>query len=536
LFLAIPLLVWLDLTIARESAALRSVATGLAAVMAAGYSYALIRSGDTNSIAGAVSALLALVGMHAARVGWRGGGLAGLAGLTLAYNSHRGFFTYALMFLVLDAALARDWRSLARTAVAAVAAMVISLPRTWDLWMYPAYYVINNVELQPQPFDWLAFLRKVYYNVELLLQPGRWSNDPNGLATMYLPLLLFIAWRARRRPQFFALSAIGVLALIRLNYSAFGYAFIRPIYLLPIFLAPALAAFITEWSGSRRLAAALLVLLSLHVQIWWGPVPHVTTVAEFNPSLVDRMGRSAGALVLVENAFHRDVDVDPARESLPTPFDNHYEALLPGVTGRRFYAGMWDGWQWTPYRDQVFASGTFRGRTLVDVPPAALSHELRRWGVRHLFVWSEPAAQYLARHGEFRLAWSDGRWQEWEFMHADPRAVVTKAGSGSLEDLTPFGATVRLDAVRRGDLVVVVANYHPAWRAVDDEGRVVELRNVDGQLGLTAPADGAATIRLEYPRPACAMLLAIGGLLTASVLMLILQVRHSARPASAATP
>lgn len=500
LFFAIPALIWLDLAIARESADVRWLATGLAALFATGYSYPLIRSGDTNSLAGAVAALAAFVAAHAARSGRRGGAVGLVAALTLTYNSHRGFFVYALMMLALDAAMARDLRSLARATIAALAAVVVSLPRTWDLWIYPAYYVINNVELNPAPFSWPGFLRKVYYNVELLVQPGRWSNDPNGLATIYLPLLLVTAWHARHRPRFFAAASIAVLVLIRFNYSAFGYAFIRPIYLLPILLAPSLAWFVARCTGGKALATALLVVLGLHVQIWLQAVPHVASVTQFNADLVARVGASDGALVLIENAFHRDVDVDPVRESIRTPFDIHYEALVPSVTGKRLYGGMWDGWQWTPYRDQMFASGTFRGRALNEVPLEALTTELHRWGVTHLYVWSDPAKGYLARAGSFERTWTSGIWEGYEFRGSNPSPVVVPRGTATMTEMDPFGARIAISNAIAGDRALVRMNYHPAWQA-EDSGAAVPLVNDNGQIAFDVPRSGESHIALIYPRP-----------------------------------
>jgi hypothetical protein len=503
LFLAIPALVWVDLRFVspdgREEADLALLGAALAALFSTNYSYFLIRSGDTNSLAGVVSALATLVAAHAARVGTRGAAFALVLALTITNYSHRGFFVYTLLFLALDAVVSRDWRSAARAAVATVTALVASLPLTWDLWRYPSYYIINNVELRPSPFSPLSFLRSVYYNVELLFRPGRWFNDYTGIVNVFLPVIAFVAWKARGRTRLYALSTLAAVALVRLNYSYFGYAFVRPIHLLPVFAAPALGWFVLRGVGRRPLAAVLLALFALYIQTWLVTVPHVRTVRDFDPALVDRLAALDGNLLLVENAFHRDVDASPDRASLPTPFGVHYEALLPDATARRFYAGMWDGWQWTPYRDQVFANGTFRGRALSEVPVEELAEELRRWGVRHLVVWSEPAKSYLQDAPRFVSRWHTARWQHFELLEADDRAVVTSQGRGVLEDTGPFGATVRLFGVGRGDRVTVRTNYHPAWRASAD-GAPVAITDADGQLAFASPLDGDVVVRLEYPR------------------------------------
>ena len=40
-------------------------------------------------------------------------------------------------------------------------------------------------------------------------------------------------------------------------------------------------------------------------------------------------------------------------------------------------------------RGQVVGAGTFAGRAIEETPPAAFVAEMRRWGVRHLFVWTD---------------------------------------------------------------------------------------------------------------------------------------------------
>jgi hypothetical protein len=524
LFAAIPALVWLDLRIAGADRDVTVLAAGLAALFSTGFSYFLIRSGDTNSLAGVVATAATLVAAHAARQGARGAPLALVVALTVTSYSHRGFFVYALCFLTLDALLARDWRAGGRVAVATAAALLGSLPITWDMWRHPAYFIVNNVDLTPAPFVLIEFLRKVYYNAELLVRPGRWFNDYTGLVNVFLPVVAFVAWRGRDRIRFYALATLGVVALVRLNYWSFGYAFLRPIHLLPVFVAPVLAWFIVRCTGTLRLAVALVAVLALYVQVWLVPVPHVRTVRDFDAALVDRLSGLDGHLVLIENAFHRDVDVRPDRSSLPTPFDVHYEALLPDATGRRFYAGMWDGWQWTPYRDQVFANGTFRGRAVSDVPVSELVAEIRRWGVRHLLVWSEPAKRYLQSSGELVSRWETARWREFELMNADVRSVVTAHGQGALEGTHPLGARVHLTNARRGDPVIVRTNYHPAWRARAGTA-YLDLSEVHGQLAFMSPADGDVVVELEYPARRWLIPIALGGLAAAWWVMLMLRPR-----------
>lgn len=134
-----------------------------------------------------------------------------------------------------------------------------------------------------------------------------------------------------------------------------------------------------------------------------------------------------------------------------------------------------------------------------DVPGAAFEAEMRKWGVRHLFVWTDETRDYLVHGGRFAERWRGGRWSEFELPNADTRSVVTPAGSGVLRALDPLGAVVALRDVAAGDPVVVRANYYPAWRA-DADGTAVALYELNGQLAFRAPRGGSYAVRLEYPR------------------------------------
>ena len=75
-------------------------------------------------------------------------------------------------------------------------------------------------------------------------------------------------------------------------------------------------------------------------------------------------------MVLVEISPHRDMDSHPTRRSQTTPFDVHFEGLLPSLAGQRFYSQMIDGWIWTIWRGQVVGAGTF-ARTADRRDPAS---------------------------------------------------------------------------------------------------------------------------------------------------------------------
>jgi hypothetical protein len=225
----------------------------------------------------------------------------------------------------------------------------------------------------------------------------------------------------------------------------------------------------------------------------------VPDLRAFDPPLIDRIAASDGSLVLVEVSPHRDMDSDPVRRTPRTPFDVHFEGLLPGVAGQRFYSQMIDGWVWNIFRGQVVGAGTFAGQLIDLTPPDAFAAEMRRWGIRHLFVWTDTSRNYLARSGHFVEKWRRGLWSDFEMTDPDVRSVVTVQGSGELRSLDLLGADVVLASVKAGEPVVVRANYYPAWRAFVDQHEV-SLGNSGGQLAFTAPRDGSYVVRLEYPR------------------------------------
>ena len=44
---------------------------------------------------------------------------------------------------------------------------------------------------------------------------------------------------------------------------------------------------------------------------------------------------------------------------------------------------------------------------------------MRRWGVRHLFVWTDASRDYLARSGRFVERWRGAPWSQFELVDAD---------------------------------------------------------------------------------------------------------------------
>jgi hypothetical protein len=401
---AVPLLVWWDVRLDREGPStapgtghrdFRLLAAGLAAVCTVSYASTSIRSGDTNALAGAVAVLATLAAAHAVRSNPsteltalpHASALVLVAALTLTSFSHPGFFLYALLLLAVDAAVARDWRSLQRALVATAAALVAGLPVTWDLWRLSA------------PFDVLRSAHR---------------PDVIVVALALLAVTAFAAWRARGRARVYAL--------------------------------------------------VLVALPAPFVQASFAPVPHVRSVRDVDPALVDRLSGLDGDLVLVES-------------SLNPPFPAHFEALLPAATGKRLYGGMWGG-----------------GRGLTEVGTDELDRELRRWGVRHVFVWSESARRYLRASPLFNLLEDNGRWRHYEYVRPplDP-------GPGRLVRYGPLGGVIRVRGAQRGEIVTVRTNYDRAWRA-RLQGQAVPVFDAEGQLAFAAPRDGDYDVELVYPR------------------------------------
>ncbi len=223
-------------------------------------------------------------------------------------------------------------------------------------------------------------------------------------------------------------------------------------------------------------------------------------------------------MILVEVSPHRDMDSHPTRRSQTTPFDVHFEGLLPRLAGQRFYSQMIDGWVWNIFRGRVVGAGTFAGRPIEETPHDDFAAEMERWGVKHLFVWTDESRNYLAKDRRFVERWRGGRWSHFERPDADARSVVTGTGSGSLRNLDFLGADVELVGVKVGEPVVVRASYYPAWRAhVAGNDIELVLFDRDGQLAFRAPRDGSYTVRFEYPRYRALSLLAVGALLAGLV-------------------
>ena len=496
---ALPVLVWRDMHEDGDETA--AVTAGFTCLLASYYLIGFGNSGDTNSLMGVFSAAVALYGSGAARRGQRWGGVVLLAGLTAGLYSHPAFFVYAVILVALEAVYYRDRAVILRLIVTASAAAIASLPMHWESIRYRSYVSFNNTVFDPSaPKDWGLALRTVYYNVEILAFPHRWFNDYRSLVNVWLPAIAVAAIRLpRSRGGFYVWGTLLAQLLLRFNTSEAGAIFDRIQHMMPVLASPALAAFIVRFAGSRVLAAALVAVVGLYVPTTLVKIPHVPDVRAWDPALIDRIGAADGNTIVVEISPHRDMDRDPNRRTPRTPFDVHFEGLLPGVAGQRFYSQMIDGWVFNVWRGEVVAAGTWQGHPIDETPAGVFAAEMRRWGVTRLFVWTDRTRDYLARSGRFVERWRGGLWSEFEALDADTRSAVVPRGHASLRNLDWFGGDLVLDGVTAGDPVVVRTHYYPAWRAYDDD-RSVALFPVDGQLAFAAPRDGSYTVHLAYPR------------------------------------
>ncbi len=506
LFLALPVLVFIDLKLS-EPRHVAAAAAGLVALTASSEWGGIIKSGDSNSLAGLVAVMAVVVAGHRARTGARYALTLLVLAFTLVVYSHLGFFLYAVLALVLESVYYRDWRQARRALVAAGLAVAVSLPLTFELFRYPSYFNFNNVLYAPPAhIDWIGICRKVGYNVQVLLSPHRWFADTTKL---FGPIILLAAWWQDGRAGFYAWAAAFFVCLTCLGVPEVGYSLSRATHLLVVFTPVVIAWFVTTRSSGGWQAAGVLALAALSLPIVELRVPHEASVDAFAPSLVDRLRTLDSRMVLVENNPHRNVAA-PGGTSEKSLFGTHYEALLPSATGKRLYAGYWDGWQWTPFRGEMLAGGAWQGHLLTDADHAAFLAELRRWGIRYLLVWSQTAKAALAMWPELVPRWEDGPWRQFELVSApaDTRDVITDHGRGELVSADQLGGLVRLVDVERGDRVIVRTHYHPAWAAFASMHPIATLP-IDGQLSFTAPASGSYDVSLVYP--ARRWLLALSG-------------------------
>ena len=234
--------------------------------------------------------------------------------------------------------------------------------------------------------------------------------------------------------------------------------------LVPMLAAPLLALLMVRRGRLRAVACGitLAAAIGLTARMSWQPVPHVRSARDVDASLVDRVARLDGDLVVVEDTVGAGA---------------RYAALLPAATGKRFYFGMWRP-----------------GRPTLEATASELDREMQRWGVRHVLAWSAPLVRFLDASTFFQLLEDNGRWQH--YVYARP---PLDPGPGRLVSYSPTGGVVRLTAAHRGEFVTIRTHFHPAWRARIG-GQAIPLFDADGLLAFAAPRDGDYDVELVYPR------------------------------------
>jgi hypothetical protein len=492
----------------------------VSSIVTAGYFATVMYSGMANSTAGAAAVAIALASSHAARRGRRWGGPVLVLALTMTLYSHAAFYIYGAACLAVEAVFYRDRRGALRSAAALAIAFVAALPLHWELLRYRTWFVTNNLYFEAPPaFDWNGLARQIWYATEMLGRPDRWFNDYGGLTYVFLPVLLFVAWRDRSRTGFYAWAAIAIVVSLRLNAPQLGLVAGRQLHLLPVLVAPALAGFLAGWMRGGPIGrAALLATIALFVAVPFAKVPHVVDVTAFDPALVARIRAAEGAMVLLENNPHWDMIGDPAVRTERSRFDVHYESLLPAATGKRFFGQPQDGYHRSRFRGLSLAGGGLAGRAIGTVPHGEFSALMRRWGVKHLFVWSDASRSYLGQHPQFSQAWAEGPWREFVLDGADTRSVLTDVGSGMLSDVTAVSGRVVLHGVAAGRPVIVRTHYYPAWQATSG-GQVISLSDENGQMRFDAPVTGDAIVELQYDRRTWLLSAAVASLLAGMALL-----------------
>ena len=244
-----------------------------------------------------------------------------------------------------------------------------------------------------------------------------------------------LAIQARGRVGFHAWAALATLGLMTLNYAEFGYAFSRPFTCCRCSRRRFSPASSSGTAGSRRVALALVATLALYVQ---------RGVHRRSPrARVWRSGTrrsSAGSATRRPRSRARREQPAPRHDRIAacasspkTPFGAHFEPLLPDATGRRFYAGFWDGWQWSSFRQNLLAAGAIWGRSLEEVPPErGRARSSAKWGIRDAFVWSPAAQRFFAA---CRSSTSSGNLRTGSTSSGGTpilAPVVTTTGSGTL--------------------------------------------------------------------------------------------------------
>jgi hypothetical protein len=278
----------------------------------------------------------------------------------------------------------------------------------------------------------------------------------------------------------------------------------------PVFISLVLVLLSVQSLRDRQYHNILLVLavVVMFSNQEPGRVYHIPSFESYNPELVEAVSSLDSELILFEECSHIDKG-----QLHPCPYP-HLLFLLQEHTGKRFLGHISDGWHHTPYRNNSLNSGLYLGRQIGEYEIETLNGYFKKWGIRHLLLWTPSSKEYFMGEVGYRLLWNDSRWAILEYEGGDLGDVLIESGSGEVVERSFFHKKIRLENVQEGETVTLRTNYFQAWKGYHGDEQV-ELNECRRLQCFTAPASGSYDVVLKYPRHAWTMVLAVLALVIA---------------------
>lgn len=429
--------------------------------------------------------------------------------LILALILYLHIFTFIFTFIFSCLRIATEWRTIKKgfpakkTASYLLLLIIISLPLIYPLIKYGNYITTYYYSTQTFKESLMPnFLNIIKYFP--ILPIWLLNSEYFRCLWMILPILIFNL-SPYEKSSIKKCAAFSILFFfIMLISPALHHLFALEIkYLTPIFISLAGGIWAMNKNGkvSALRFAIILLICSFMIKIYppKTAITHIKNIYAFKPTLIDKISRLDGNMVLLENFAHLNPYDTFKTDYLEAPYP-HLEGIMALSTNKSFLSHYGDDpYPYYKFREGIIVNGVFEGKDIENADIEKITAILQKWGIKYIVLWSAEAKKYFQKFSYFEEIFNDNYFSIFIFKGSDGKELFMNKGQGKIIPLNYFHKRIILSNVIANETITIRKTYFPAWRAKYNDKRINLFEN-NGQLAFLCPDNGDIEINLYFPR------------------------------------